>query len=399
MFALRQAIDFLHSNCKICHRDLKPDNIVIHRSGNGRKIFKLTDFGLARDSPEKTIQQSVVGTRHYYAPEVVDTGKYKETVDYWSMGVIAYEVATGELPFIPHQTVFNIHINIEQKKRDCIAITEDWKNPNRFLFHTNIPIGHHLSQPWLAKFVKWLRLAFDYNHSKRGGLAATDEVQDGVTGPAIFTQIDRMLQTKVLTVFAASIYKLLEYELTPDMTLQQLAKLIERDTKFEINTIYFVLPTGHPHKRLTAQTTPMDLYVDDWRDTSEESRNPPVMLYIFNVMEKLKFEPPTPNIPDMLQHFLSKCDIKLEKWLARRIILEMHYMLSTEQALVKMLLCGCKEYALTLEHEILECQTIIKNLERQKDKSCGVIEQFHALIAAAKEQNKFQLVSSKRSLF
>ncbi|TDG52151.1 hypothetical protein AWZ03_001432 [Drosophila navojoa] len=391
LFALRQAIDFLHTNCKICHRDLKPDNIVIHRTGDGRKMFKLTDFGLARDSPEKTIMQSVVGTRHYYAPEVVDTGKYKETVDYWSMGVIAYEVATGVLPFIPHQTVVNIHINIKKKNRDCIAITEDCTNPNRFFFHNDIPIGHHLSQPWAAKFTKWLRLAFDTDHSRRGALAATDEVQDGVAAPAIFTQVDRMLQMKVLTVFVASIYKLLEYELMPDMTLQELVKLIERDTKLEMSMFYFVLPTGHPHKRLTTETRPIDLYVDEWRDTSEESRNPPVMIYIFNVMEKLRFEPTVPNIPDGLKHFLNQCDIKLEKWLARRMVLDMHYILTTEHALAKMLLCGYKEYALSLEHDILESQPMIKALEREKDKCCGAIEQFHVLITAAKNQNKFQL--------
>ncbi|XP_015022781.2 inhibitor of nuclear factor kappa-B kinase subunit beta [Drosophila mojavensis] len=391
LFSLRQAIDFLHTNCRICHRDLKPDNIVIHHTGNGRKMFKLTDFGLARDSPEKTTQQSVVGTRHYYAPEVVDTGKYKETVDYWSMGVIAYEVATGVLPFIPHQTVVNIHINIKKKNRDCIAITEDFENPNRFLFHNDIPIGHHLSEPWLAKFIKWLRLALDNDHSRRGALTATDEVQDGVAGPAIFTQVDRMLQMKVLTVFVVSIYKLLEYELMPEMKMQELLKLIARDTKLEMSTFYFVLPTGHPHKRVTAETKPIDLYVDEWRDSSEESRNPPVMLYIVNVMEKQTFKPPVPNIPDGLKHFNNQRDIKLEKWLARRMILDMHYILSTEQTLAKMLLCGYKEYALSLEHDILECQPMIKALEREKDKCCGAIEQFHALITAAKEQNKFQL--------
>ncbi|EDW66883.1 inhibitor of nuclear factor kappa-B kinase subunit beta [Drosophila virilis] len=391
--ALRHAVDFLHTTCKICHRDLKPDNIVIHRLPNGRKLYKLTDFGLARASPENTIQQSVVGTRHYYAPEVVDTGKYKNTADYWSMGIIAYEVATGVLPFIPHQKAFNIHVNLEKKKRECIAITENHLEPNSFLFHTQIPVGHHLSLPWLARLTRWLPLALDYNYSHRGALAATDEVQNGLPGPAIFTEIDRMLKVTVLTLFLACSYKRLEYEVTPSTTMEQLENFIERETGYKRQTNYYVLPTGHPHKRLTKSTIPMDLYVEKWCDTSEESRNPPVMVYIFNTTEKCKYM--DPKMPNDLQHFTtSSSDMKLEKWLSDHLVSEMHHVLTTENDLVRMLLCGFKEYALTLEDEILELQPFAKAIEQEKVMCCGAIQQFQLLLIDAQKQQKLYLPNS-----
>jgi len=118
--ALRKALHFLHSECGICHRDLKPDNIVIQRGEDGTKVYKLTDFGLARGAPDKTMLQSVVGTRHYFAPEVVESGFYNSAVDYWSLGIIAYELATGELPFIPHQTPKNILISLLGKPYDPV---------------------------------------------------------------------------------------------------------------------------------------------------------------------------------------------------------------------------------------------------------------------------------------
>ncbi|XP_064554731.1 inhibitor of nuclear factor kappa-B kinase subunit beta [Drosophila montana] len=393
--SLRQAVDFLHTTCRVCHRDLKPDNIVIHRLPNGRSLYKLTDFGLARASPENTIQQSVVGTRHYYAPEVVDTGKYKNTADYWSMGIIAYEVATGVLPFIPHQKAFNIHVNLQKKNRDCIAITENYLEPNSFHFHTEIPVGHHLSLPWLARFTKWLPLALDYEYSQRGALAATDEVQNGLPGPAIFTEIDRMLKIKVLTLFSACSYKRLEYEVTPSTTMKQLNSFIERETGYIWQTNYYVLPTGHPHKRLTKSTTPMDLYVEKWCDNSEESRNPPVMVYIFNITDKCTYRAQQPKMPNVIRHFITHSNyMKLEKWLKDHLISEMHHLLNTEHELVKMLLCGFKEYALTLEDEILELQPFAKAVELKKDMCCGAIQQFQLLLTDAQEQQKLYLPDS-----
>lgn len=369
---------------------------MIHRLSHNRKQYKLTDFGLSRLAPDKTIVQSVVGTRHYYAPEVVDSGKYNNKVDYWSMGIIAYELATGTLPFIPHQNVFDIHMNIKSKPRTCIAITEDFEYEKQFHFHKNLPVAHHLTVPWEAELVKWLALALDVDYSKRGTSGATDEVQLGAPNaacPLIFSEIDRLIEIKVLTLFAACSYKRIECVVTPQMTMFELATFIAKEAQLQIASIYLLLPTGHPHKRITMATRPIDLFVADWRDSSEESGNPPVMVYIFSAMQHCEYSAPDPCMTDLVRYFCNNSKgNNLRNWIMERLILDLHYMLSKEHSNVRTLLFGFREYALTLEHEMLDYQHYIKLLEKEKDKCYGAMEQFLKLLEAAKQQKKFHLV-------
>lgn len=65
------------------HRDLKPQNILVHE-----KTIKIGDFGLARFIADKMTQE--VGTAAYMAPEVFETGKYEEKCDVWSTGNIFF---------------------------------------------------------------------------------------------------------------------------------------------------------------------------------------------------------------------------------------------------------------------------------------------------------------------
>ncbi|KAH8242726.1 hypothetical protein KR032_001466 [Drosophila birchii] len=352
--ALRLAVYFLHSKCGVCHRDLKPDNIVIQRGADGKKVYKLTDFGLARGTPEKTMLQSVVGTRNYFAPEVVESGMYNKAVDYWSLGIIAYEVAIGELPFIPHQTPKNIIMSLLKKPRDIIAITEDPTDPSRFLNQKHLPNEHHLSRPWAEKFTEWLRLSLDSDQKRRGQLAS-DEVQ---SVPVVFSSLDQLLQIKVLTIFSVNSCKRLEYSVTDDMTKERLIGEIARDTKMAVEDIYLVLPTFHPHKKITPSTKPIDLYVEEWRDTSQDTRKwtkrntPPVMVYVFQG-KNTKYTVPEPVFSMLMLNCNGSKFKSEERWLFKRLALDMHYVISKEQANVEMFLSGINEHALTLEDEII----------------------------------------------
>lgn len=122
LFCLRNAVHYLHSQ-DITHRDIKPENIVIQNVG-GRKIYKLTDMGYAKNIDANTIQASLVGTRDYFAPEIITELNYKNTVDYWSVGVIAFEIICGVRSFIPHQQLHTCIIQIGKKSSKHIAITE-----------------------------------------------------------------------------------------------------------------------------------------------------------------------------------------------------------------------------------------------------------------------------------
>ena len=86
------AIDYLNSKF-ICHRDLKPDNIII----NERGYLKLIDFG--NSVKLNGFTNTMTGTPHYMAPEILLRGGYGFSCDYWSIGIIAYEIYYGKYPF------------------------------------------------------------------------------------------------------------------------------------------------------------------------------------------------------------------------------------------------------------------------------------------------------------
>ncbi|HEV3026065.1 MAG TPA: serine/threonine-protein kinase, partial [Planctomycetota bacterium] len=93
-----EAIQYAHSR-GVIHRDIKPENILIRPDGR----VKIADFGLAKlstaDQATLTLTQAVMGTPHYMAPEQLDPkAGVDERSDLFSLGVVFYEMLTGELP-------------------------------------------------------------------------------------------------------------------------------------------------------------------------------------------------------------------------------------------------------------------------------------------------------------
>ncbi|WP_332307069.1 serine/threonine-protein kinase [Stigmatella aurantiaca] len=102
---LAQACEALHAAHLrgIVHRDLKPDNIFLVQRAQGSAPFvKVLDFGIAKllDSAGPQTQAGIiVGTPEYMAPEQSQTGRIDGRADVYAFGVIAYQLATGQLPF------------------------------------------------------------------------------------------------------------------------------------------------------------------------------------------------------------------------------------------------------------------------------------------------------------
>jgi serine/threonine-protein kinase len=110
-----EAIDVLLQLCDalqcahergVVHRDLKPDNVFLVTRGGKPHFVKLVDFGIAKlrgasvTSTGRTAAGLIVGTPEYMAPEQCDDGAIDARTDVYALGVMAYELLAGRLPFL-----------------------------------------------------------------------------------------------------------------------------------------------------------------------------------------------------------------------------------------------------------------------------------------------------------
>ncbi|KAG5678456.1 hypothetical protein PVAND_008128 [Polypedilum vanderplanki] len=86
------ALDYIH-NLGMIYRDLKPENIMIDYRG----FIKVTDFGFCKPIKDRTY--TLCGTPEYLAPEVIKNKGYGQSADWWSFGILIFEMSSGYSPF------------------------------------------------------------------------------------------------------------------------------------------------------------------------------------------------------------------------------------------------------------------------------------------------------------
>lgn len=107
----------------LVHRDIKPGNILINNDNKA----KVTDFGIARVSTQATITytSSILGTVHYISPEQAKGQPIDNRSDLYSLGVVLYEMATGEVPFDAETPVSIAIKHIQDEPKDVDEINPE----------------------------------------------------------------------------------------------------------------------------------------------------------------------------------------------------------------------------------------------------------------------------------
>ena len=126
MRILGEILDGLSSahQAGVVHRDIKPENILI----NDRGHVEITDFGLARATSQATLSSTgmLLGTAAYLAPETIEDNQATTQGDLYAVGIIAYEMLTGAVPFAgqnPVTIVFkHVHEDVPALTRVCPGI-------------------------------------------------------------------------------------------------------------------------------------------------------------------------------------------------------------------------------------------------------------------------------------
>lgn len=120
-------------SCHIVHRDLKLANILLTSSDIEQADLKLADFGFAKVLAENALTQTQLGTPRFMAPELYNKEAYSYNVDVWALGVLSYEIMTGQplfncmtyedLRYLQSQPIeFPPEINLSQSAKDLVQV-------------------------------------------------------------------------------------------------------------------------------------------------------------------------------------------------------------------------------------------------------------------------------------
>lgn len=177
--------EYIHKMGMI-YRDLKPENILIDYRG----FLKITDFGFCKKINDRTY--TLCGTPEYIAPEIIQNKGYGKSADWWSYGILLFEMSAGYSPFAadnPDQMELLERI-VEGKFRMSSSIGPELKDLIEHMLQTDLSkrfgnlkngINDIKNHPWF-KSINWNSL---YNRQMEPPFVPK------VSGPGDFSQFDK----------------------------------------------------------------------------------------------------------------------------------------------------------------------------------------------------------------
>lgn len=211
-------LQYLHRK-HIVHRDIKPENIVIQLTGTTRNVYKIIDLGYIKVLNPESVTASLVGTMAYIAPEIFQSSrKYNYLVDYWSLGIVAFEITTGIRPFaaVSWQEIHQ-HAPELMKRNDGIIYAV--RTPQGIEYSREMP-DRPIQKRFKQDLTMWLRTVLSFNPEQRNPDPKNSSLDEMLA----------MLNRRVVQVF--------------DTTTQTVVVLPEGASPEELHSTTMILPSN-----------------------------------------------------------------------------------------------------------------------------------------------------------
>ncbi|XP_063811235.1 inhibitor of nuclear factor kappa-B kinase subunit epsilon [Pseudophryne corroboree] len=345
----------------IVHRDIKPGNIMRLIGEDGRSIYKLTDFGAARQLQDDEKFMSIYGTEEYLHPDMYERAVLKKchqkaygvTVDLWSIGVTFYHAACGSLPFIPFGGPRNnkeiMHRITTEKPQGAIAgVQRKERGPIEWIY--DFPVNCRLSEGLKTQLKSILPNILEADQDKCWGF------------DQFFAETNNMLERMAIQVFSLPHARMLKIYLhhynSVGIFMETVAKqtgvVSERQTYFCEGHPYPISPTWQvQHLSKTTEQYPLILVVC-------ESEGPMGVAY----------KDPALDFP----RFLHSVEVSVDCSVAKNVVSAVYQTLRVTQSLLT-----CQEFILRGTYWLIE--SLKAECSRIYEKKSAVMSYFNCLVS------------------
>ncbi|XP_063447672.1 serine/threonine-protein kinase TBK1-like [Mytilus trossulus] len=269
----------------IVHRDIKPGNILLYKKEDGKSVYKLTDFGAAKQLENDEEQfMSLYGTEEYLHPDMYgravmrirnpENEGFDSSVDLWSLGVTFYHAATGQLPFRPHggrknrRQMYEITRNKEGGVISGVQKTEngpiEWSKELPATCRQSLGLKQHLT-PILAGLL-------ESNEKKKWNFNT------------LFNEVEKIDEKIIIHVFCPHKWSLLRIYIKPEASYSGFQELIAEQSEISAENQILIFEGEVLLTLIESEISPVRHYP---KTISEET---PVYVFSKIVMEPRQFQ-------------------------------------------------------------------------------------------------------------